>query len=80
LPNRNGMTTLHAMWPGQGLGNGAVKPDTRERACMTACKPKAEIGSSLPAYAESSHGDLSAQNRLVGQGRGRKTVDPVQAK
>ena len=36
LPNRNGMSTAHGLWPGQGLGNGG-RPDVTARACI--CSP-----------------------------------------
>ena len=44
LPNRNGMTTDHGMWPGAsaakgGMGNGG-KPDTKNTACMKNCKTR----------------------------------------
>jgi S-disulfanyl-L-cysteine oxidoreductase SoxD len=33
MPNRNGMTTDHGLWPGKGMGNGG-KPDVKAVACM----------------------------------------------
>lgn len=43
LPNRNGFTNDHGMWPGApaatgGLGNGGV-PDTNMPRCMNHCEP-----------------------------------------
>lgn len=77
LPNRNGMTTDHGMWPGPaaakgGIGNGG-KPDVRNVACMNHCKTTVEIGSVLPDYAWDAHGNLADQNRQVGPARGRTT-------
>jgi hypothetical protein len=68
MPNRNGMTTDHGMWPGAsakkgGIGNGGV-PDVKNVACMKNCKPEVQIGSTLPDYARTAHGELADQNRL----------------
>jgi hypothetical protein len=38
LPNRHGMTTDHALWPGDEFG-GTKKPDTHNVACMKSCAP-----------------------------------------
>lgn len=38
LPNRKGMTTDHALWPGSEFG-GTKKPDTHNVACMSNCAP-----------------------------------------
>lgn len=38
LPNRKGMTTNHALWPGNEFG-GTKTPDTRNVACMSHCAP-----------------------------------------
>lgn len=78
MPNRNGMTTDHGMWPGKGMGNGG-KPDTRNTACMKNCKKEVVIGSTLPDYANDAHGNLAAQNRLVGGVRGKVTGEPAEA-
>lgn len=77
LPNRNGMTTDHGMWPGAsaakgGIGNGG-KPDTNNKACMKNCKTEVKIGSTLPEYARDAHGNLFDQNRDFGPVRGTKT-------
>lgn len=77
MPNRNGMTTDHGMWPGAalakgGLGNGG-RPDTRSVACMKDCKPAAQVASVLPDYAQDAHGNLAEQNRAIGQTRGKQT-------
>jgi S-disulfanyl-L-cysteine oxidoreductase SoxD len=78
LPNRNGMTTDHGMWPGApaskgGIGNGG-KPDVKNTACMKNCKPAVQIGSTLPDYARTAHGELRDQNRSFGPVRGTKTL------
>ncbi len=78
LPNRNGMTTDHGMWTGAsaakgGIGNGG-KPDTQNKACMKNCKPEVQIGSTLPDYARTAHGELYDQNRNFGPVRGTKTM------
>jgi cytochrome c551/c552 len=80
MPNRNGMTTDHGMWPGVaaakgGMGNGG-KPDVSNVACMKDCKKEVEIVSALPDYAQDAHGNLAEQNRLVGQTRGKRTSAP----
>mgnify|MGYP002776288379 FL=1 len=77
LPNRNGMTTDHGMWPGAsaakgGIGNGG-KPDMNNKACMKNCKTEVRIGSTLPEYARDAHGNLFEQNRDFGPVRGQKT-------
>lgn len=73
LPNRNGMTTAHALWPGAGFGTGKTAPDTRNTGCMKACKTAVELASSLPDYAWNAHGNLAGQNRRVGPVRGKRT-------
>jgi cytochrome c551/c552 len=84
LPNRNGMSTDHGMWPGAsaakgGIGNGG-KPDTQNKACMKNCKPEVQIGSTLPEYARTAHGELADQNRSFGPVRGTRTLGPEAAK
>lgn len=80
MPNRNGMTTDHGMWPGApaaqgGIGNGGI-PDVRNVACMRDCKDKVELVSALPEHARDAHGNLADQNRVVGPVRGQQTVEP----
>lgn len=60
LPNRNGLTRAHGLWDTRG------KPDVSAKACMKDCGPEPRITSKLPDHAQGSHGDLVAQNRLVG--------------
>lgn len=74
MPNRNGMTTDHAMWPGRGFGTERNKPDTRGPACMTDCRLEARIASSLPDHARNAHGNLLLQNRVIGPVRGVPTA------
>jgi S-disulfanyl-L-cysteine oxidoreductase SoxD len=88
LPNRNGMTTQHALWPGskinpeyaqhlkalKGIESKAGKPDMQGQSCMKNCQPEAKIASFLPEYARDAHGNLAEQNRLFGPQRGAVTV------
>jgi cytochrome c len=75
MPNRNGMTTAHAMWPGKELP-GATKPDTRNVACMSNCATEPKVASFLPDFARNAHGNLREQNRIVGPQRGADTTQP----
>ena len=80
MPNRNGMTTDHGMWPGAsaadgGIGNGGT-PDVQGILCMENCKTAVEIASALPEYARDAHGNLADQHREVGPVRGVVTVEP----
>ena len=70
MPNRNGMTRAHGMWR---VGD---KPDTHNKACMQDCPEAGIVTSALPAYARDAHGDLAAQNRIVGPVRGVDTKLP----
>ncbi len=77
MPNRNGMTTDHGMWPGApaskgGIGNGG-RPDVRATACMKDCKREVVLASALPEHAQDAHGNLAEQNRPVGGVRGVQT-------
>ncbi|TFZ04365.1 c-type cytochrome [Ramlibacter rhizophilus] len=73
LPNRKGMSTAHAMWPGAELG-GARAPDVQAQACMKDCPVEPKVASMLPDFARDAHGNLADQNRLVGPQRGARTV------
>ena len=75
MPNRNGMTTAHAMWPGKEFG-GTPKADTANTICMKDCAPEPKLTSLLPDFARNAHGNLSEQNRLVGQQKGADTTRP----
>ncbi len=71
LPNRNGMTTEHALWPGAGLGQ--RKPDVQAVACMKDCAQDVKLASFLPDFARDAHGNLAEQNRAVGAQKGADT-------
>ena len=73
LPNRNGVTTAHAMWPGKEFG-GKAQPDVRGDTCMANCPVEPKVTSSLPAFARNAHGNLADQNRIVGAQRGVNTA------
>lgn len=75
MPNRNGMTTAHALWPGREHG-GVTKPDVVSVACMSNCQVNTAIASSLPAFARNAHGNLAQQNRPVGAQIGADTSVP----
>jgi cytochrome c len=75
LPNRNGKTTDHGLWPGRGMGNGG-RPDVKAVACMNNCATEPTVASLLPDYARNQHGNLAEQNRLVGAQRGADTTKP----
>lgn len=75
LPNRNGVTTGHAMWPGKEIA-GAARPDVQGTACMANCPVEGRIASTLPDFARNAHGNLAEQNRLVGAQRGIDTRPP----
>jgi cytochrome c551/c552 len=78
LPNRNGMTTRHALWPGREFG-GTAKPDVQGSTCMSHCAAELKVGSFLPAFARNAHGNLAQQNRLVGAQHGIDTAPPAAA-
>ena len=75
MPNRNGMTTDHTLWPGKEFG-GAKKPDTQNVACMKDCTPEPKLASFLPDFARNAHGNLAEQNRMVGAQHGADTTQP----
>ena len=64
LPNRDGMMPVPGLWDAKGKG------DVRTDACMRDCPVKGQVVSQIPDLARGSHGDLAAQNRLVGPVRG----------
>jgi S-disulfanyl-L-cysteine oxidoreductase SoxD len=78
LPNRNGTTTRHALWPGREFG-GTAKPDVQGSACMSHCAAEPKVGSFLPAFARNAHGNLAQQNRLVGAQHGIDTAPAAAA-
>ena len=73
MPNRNGMTTAHAMWPGNEF-SGTSRPDVQGSSCMRQCPAETKVSSYLPDHARDAHGNLADQNRLVGPQRGAVTV------
>lgn len=75
MPNRNGMTTQHAMWPGNEFG-GSKTPDTKNVACMKDCASEPKLASILPDFARNAHGNLAQQNRTVGAQHGADTSRP----
>jgi len=75
MPNRNGMTTDHTLWPGKEFG-GVKKPDTSNVACMKDCAPEPKVASLLPEFARNAHGNLAEQNRPVGAQHGVDTTRP----
>jgi cytochrome c len=76
LPNRNGMMTKHAMWPGKEFG-GVAKPDTQGSNCMTNCVTEAKVASLLPEHARNAHGNLADQTRGFGPSVGADTSKPA---
>ena len=79
LPNRSGMTTDHALWPGKEFG-GRAKPDVAAQACMKNCPVEAKVASMIPDFARNAHGNLAEQNRIVGPQRGIDTAAPMRAR
>ncbi|HET9975880.1 MAG TPA: c-type cytochrome [Burkholderiaceae bacterium] len=77
LPNRNGLTTDHAKWPGPEFG-ARRKPDVQGSACMRDCKAEPTIASFVPDHARNAHGNLAAQQRLVGPQRGATTEPKIE--
>jgi cytochrome c551/c552 len=77
MPNRNGMTTAHGMWPGKEFG-GTGKPDVMPPAllCMKDCVTEPKVASLLPDFARNAHGNLVEQNRIIGPQRGADTTQP----
>lgn len=75
MPNRNGTTTAHGMWPGREF-KGTGKWDVQGRDCMRDCAAEPKVASLLPAFARNAHGNLAEQNRLVGAQFGADTTRP----
>ncbi len=73
LPNRNGMMPAPGLWDAKGEG------DVKNDACMRDCPVKGQVVSQIPELARGSHGDLIAQNRLVGLVRGAALAPPAPA-
>ena len=64
LPNRDGTTRAHALWP--GADRSRTKPDVAATACMRDCATDPKVASSLPDHARGSHGNLAEQVRQIG--------------
>ena len=77
LPNRNGMSTAHALWPGPDFGK--RKPDVAATACMKNCATEPAVVSQIPDFARNAHGNLAEQNRSFGAQRGVDTSSPPAA-
>lgn len=73
MPNRNGMTVEHAMWPSASLSGKEIKPDVDAMRCMKDCKSRVEISSTLPDHVLSLYGNIADQNRRIGPARGQAT-------
>ena len=78
MPNRNGMTLEHGMWPGKGLKT-TGKPDVKAVACMKNCEAEPKVASFLPDFARNAHGNLAEQSRIVGAQLGVDTTRPAGA-
>jgi len=65
MPNRMGMNTDHALWPGREWGSKTTRADTANTACMKNCATDPRVASLLPDFARNAHGNLRDQNRLV---------------
>ena len=76
LPNRNGSSTAHGLWPGKRLGNSG-QPDVKAVACMKNCVPEPKVASFVPDFARNDHGNLALQQRSVGPQRGIDTSGPA---
>jgi S-disulfanyl-L-cysteine oxidoreductase SoxD len=77
LPNRNGTTNDHALWPGSRTA--PRRPDVAAFACMKDCAGEAKLASFLPDFARDAHGNLAEQNRAVGAQHGADTSRPASA-
>jgi S-disulfanyl-L-cysteine oxidoreductase SoxD len=75
LPNRNGKTADHALWP--GAGSASRQPDVQATACMNNCTTEPKVASFIPDFARNAHGNLAEQNRTVGAQRGVNTGQTV---
>ena len=76
LPNRFGLTTTHAMWPGKEFAAGAKaapRPDVQGSTCMRNCGPAPKLHSFIPDYARNQSGNLAEQMRGWGPLRGVDT-------
>ena len=76
MPNRNGMSTEHGLWPGRSMGK-TGQADVRAVACMSQCATEPAVASILPDHARNAHGNLNEQNRGVGAQFGIDTTKPA---
>jgi S-disulfanyl-L-cysteine oxidoreductase SoxD len=76
IPNRNGKTTAHSLWPGTEFGAKQVwsKPDAQGSVCMKNCVTDPKVASFIPDYARDAHGNLAEQSRDLGGSRGALTL------
>ncbi len=76
IPNRNGKTTFHSLWPGTEFGAKQVwsKPDVQGSNCMKNCSIDPKVASFIPDYARDAHGNLAEQSRELGGSRGAITL------
>jgi S-disulfanyl-L-cysteine oxidoreductase SoxD len=75
LPNRNGKTTAHSLWPGTEFGAKLnAKPDAQGSSCMSNCATDPKVASFIPDYARDAHGNLAEQSRGFGGSRGAVTL------
>lgn len=79
MPNRNGITLEHGMWPGKLKGT-TNRPDVQGSGCMKNCVTEAKIASFLPDHARNAHGNLADQNRIVGPQHGAVTASEEERK
>jgi len=78
LPNRNGKTWEHDLWPGHEFSK-LSKPDVQGSNCMKNCAVEPKVASLLPDYAMNASGNLAQQQRLVGPQRGLDTAPKAKA-
>jgi cytochrome c len=80
LPNRNGMTTDHGLWPGApasegGMGNGGIA-DVQAERCMQDCAGDIKLGPPVPPALRKLAGNPAEQNRNLGGVRGTPLTSP----
>jgi S-disulfanyl-L-cysteine oxidoreductase SoxD len=73
LPNREGTSIDHGLWPGRSMGRRG-QADVKAASCMNNCAAAPRVVSSIPDFARNAHGNLAEQNRLVGAQRGVETA------
>ena len=73
LPNRNGKVKYESLWDIRSKG------DVQNVACMRNCEIERGLSSTLPEFAQGTHGNLAEQQRNVGPARGIDTAKQLQA-